>query len=135
MKFDHIGIFVKDLESGRKYIKSLFPIASESSVIHEPLHKVSVQFFYDINNICYELIAPNGENNPVENSLSDNKNLLNHVAYKVEEFDKKVADFREKGCIPLGSPKPSIAFSGGRIMFFLSPIGIIVELIEEKNKP
>ena len=57
------------------------------------------------------------------------------VAYKVEEFDKKVADFREKGCIPLGSPKTSIAFSGGRIMFFLSPIGIIVELIEEKNKP
>ncbi len=24
MKFDHIGIFVKDMESGRKYIKSLF---------------------------------------------------------------------------------------------------------------
>ena len=133
MKFDHIGIFVKDLEYGRAYLKSLFPISSESSVIHEPLLKVSVQFIYDVDNICYELIAPNGENNPVDNSLSKNKNLLNHVAYKVGKFDKKIADYRKIGCLPLGNPKPSVAFSGARVMFFLLPIGIIVELIEEKN--
>lgn len=133
MKFDHIGIFVKDLEYGRAYLKSLFPISSESSVIHEPLLRVSVQFFYDVDGICYELIAPNGENNPVDNSLSKNENLLNHVAYKVEEFDKKIADYRKIGCLPLGNPKPSVAFSGARVMFFLLPIGIIVELIEEKN--
>ena len=94
MKFDHIGIFVKDLESGRKYIKSLFPIASESSVIHEPLHKVSVQFFYDINNICYELIAPNGENNPVENSLSDNKipTQSNQIRLQLDYWQKRSFD-------------------------------------------
>jgi len=133
MKFDHIGIFVKDLEYGRTYLKSLFPISSESSVIHEPLHRVSVQFLYDVDSICYELIAPNGENNPVDNSLSNNKNLLNHVAYKVGEFDKKIADFRKIGCLALGNPKPSVSFSGARVIFFLSPIGIIIELIEEKN--
>ena len=54
MKFDHIGIFVKNLKFGSRVITKLFQIQKKTKVIHDPLHKVSVQFFYNKKNICYE---------------------------------------------------------------------------------
>ncbi len=131
MKFDHIGIFVKNLKFGSKFITKLFHIKRKTKVIHDPLLKVSVQFFYDKNKICYELIAPNGKNNPVDSLLKQNKNLLNHVAYKTKNFQTEISKLRELGCIPLDKPKPSKAFKNSNVIFFLSPLNIIIELIEQ----
>ena len=131
MKFDHIGIFVKNLQFGSKHLTRLFEIKKKTNIIHDPLHKVSVQFFYDKNNICYELVAPKGKKNPVSSILKQNKNILNHVAYKSKNFQKDITKLRKLGCIPLGKPKPARAFKGANIIFFLSPLKIIIEVIEQ----
>ena len=133
MKFDHIGVFVKSLEFGRSHFESLLPVGRISDPYDEKILKVSAQFIYDLNGICYEIIAPNGEGNPVDAVLKSGKNLLNHVAYKVDDLGKSIEDFRKKGCIPLGLPKASSAFGGANVVFFLTPLGIILELIESAN--
>jgi methylmalonyl-CoA/ethylmalonyl-CoA epimerase len=130
MKFDHIGIFCKNLELGRKNLIEIFPIINLSDEFHDPLLKVSVQFLYDENNFCYELVAPNGEGNPVDSILKNKKNILNHIAYKVTDFDLTIEKYRNCGSLPLNLPQPAVAFNGARVIFFLTPIGIIVELIE-----
>jgi methylmalonyl-CoA/ethylmalonyl-CoA epimerase len=130
MKFDHIGIFCKNLEFGRKKLTEIFPILNLSKEFHDPLLKVSVQFLYDTNNFCYELVAPNGQENPVDSILKNKKNILNHIAYKVYDFDLIIEKYRNLGCIPLTLPQPAIAFNGARVVFFLTPVDIIVELIE-----
>jgi methylmalonyl-CoA/ethylmalonyl-CoA epimerase len=130
MKFDHIGIFCKNLEFGRKKLIEIFPILNLSKEFHDPLLKVSVQFLYDSNNFCYELVAPNGLGNPVDSILKNKKNILNHIAYKVYDFDLTIEEYRNFGCLPLTLPQPAIAFNGARVIFFLTPVDVIVELIE-----
>ena len=92
---------------------------------------LSNQFLYDENGTCYELVAPNGDGNPVDSILSGKKNVLNHVAYRVSDLDLQIDRFRERGCAQLGHPKAALAFKGARVVHFLTPLDIIIELIEE----
>lgn len=132
MQFDHIGVFVKTLDQGRARLQEMLPIAKVGQVFHDPLLKVSVQFLHDTGGICYELVAPNGEGNPVDAMLAEKRNILNHVAYKVADFDAGVEHLRKAGCMPLGMPQPALAFGGARVVFFLTPLRMIIELIEAR---
>lgn len=131
MKFDHIGIFVKSLKFGRAKILSFLDIVSISREIKDPLNRVIVQFLYDKDNICYEIVAPYKKNNPVDQVIRSKKNILNHVAYKVKNFDQKINSLKKKNCIQLGQAKPAVAFNNARIAFFLTSVGIILEIIED----
>lgn len=130
MKFDHIGIFCKDLEFGRKKLTKIFSIVKLSREFDDPLLKVRVQFLYDAHNFCYEIVSPNGKGNPVDLVLKSKKNILNHIAYKVNDFDLTLKKYRDLGCLPITLPQPAIAFNGAKTIFFLTPTNIIIELIE-----
>jgi methylmalonyl-CoA/ethylmalonyl-CoA epimerase len=128
--FDHIGVFVRDLASGREHFQRLLPIERVSDAVDDPLLRVSVQFLHDASGTCYELVAPYGEGNPVDAVLGAGKNILNHVAYKASDFDAAIAHFRGAGCMPLGPARPALAFGNARVIFFLTPLRMIVELVE-----
>ena len=66
MTFHHIGIFVKDIEYGQNTLQELVGINNWSTTIHDPVQGVFVKFGYDLSGICYEIIAPADEHNPVE---------------------------------------------------------------------
>lgn len=131
MKFDHIGLFVSDLDVGREKMSALFPIAKVSPVIEDAGLKVRIQFCTDASGIRYELVAPFGEGNPVSGVLESRKAILNHVAYLVTDLKSEAARLRREGALPLGPAKPAIAFDGRLVMFFLTPLHFIVELIED----
>ena len=133
MKFDHIGIFVKELDFGYDKLSKLFEIARKSIVYDDALLHVSVQFCYDQHGICYELVAPYGPNSPVDNVIQNSTTTLNHIAYKTNEFDDTISKLRKTGCVPLGIPQPALAFNGSRVIFFLTPLKLIFELIEDIN--
>jgi len=132
MQFDHIGVFVKTLDQGRAHFQEILPIAKVGQVFHDPLLKVSVQFLHDTSGICYELVAPNGEGSPVDAVLAEKRNILNHVAYTVADFEAGVEHLRQAGCIPLGAPQPAVAFAGARVVFFLTPLRMVIELIDTR---
>lgn len=131
MHFDHVGVFVKSLELGHAMMKEILPIVSASESFHDPLLGVSVQFLYDTDGVCYEIVAPNGPDNPVDPVLADQRTILNHVAYRAVDFDARIARLRESRCLPLGPPQPAVAFGGARVAFFLTPLRMIIELIED----
>jgi len=134
MQFNHIGIFVKNIKFGEKELKKIIKIKKISKIFKDKNLKVVVKFLHDRNNICYEIVAPFGKNNPVTRVLKDGKNILNHLAYKTKNFDKMVSKFRNNKSAPLCLPTPAKAFGGARVIFFLTPLKIIVELIEDKSK-
>jgi len=134
MKFDHIGVFVRELHYGYDQLSKLIDIAHKSQVYDDPLLRVSIQFCFDESGVCYELVAPYGENNPVDPVIKNGANILNHIAYKTTQFDESILKFRETGCVPLGNPQPALAFNGDRVVFFLTPLRLIFELIEDKNE-
>ena len=134
MRFDHIGIFVSSLAQGRELLSALLPIVRQSDEFRDPLLQVEVQFLYDPSDICYELVAPSGPNNPVDTVLKTRKNVLNHVAYRVDDLDGKLIELRDAGCVPIGEPRPAVAFGGRRVTFLYNPLNFVIELVEEEKR-
>jgi methylmalonyl-CoA/ethylmalonyl-CoA epimerase len=133
-RFHHIGLFVHNLNEGLEQLKKMLEIASISEVVSDENLLVHVQFVTDISGLKYELIAPFGVGNPVDPVLKSKKNILNHIAYVSNVFERDIAELREAGAIPLGVPKRAKAFNGCKVVFFLTKLGFIFELIEgEEN--
>jgi methylmalonyl-CoA/ethylmalonyl-CoA epimerase len=131
MKFDHIGIFVQDIPVGDAELSAILPIVSRSAIFTDPVIKVKVQFLFDESGMCYELVAPFGEGNPVDGVLKTRRNVLNHVAYRTPDLVSVLAEFRSKGAFPLNEPKPAVAFGGKQVVFLMTSLNFIIELIEE----
>ncbi len=134
MIFDHVGLFVADLETGRNHLERLLKVTRVEREIDDSGLKVRIQFLVDRAGIRYELIAPFGEGNPVSGVLESGKAILNHLAYRVENIDKEARRMRDEGSLPLGPARPAIAFGGRRVMFFLTPLRFVVELIEDSSE-
>jgi methylmalonyl-CoA/ethylmalonyl-CoA epimerase len=133
-KFHHIGIFVKDLEYGKSEISKFIDIVSVSNEIVDEQMGVKIIFVKDNHNVTYELVAPNGNEGPVTGVLKRDKDYLNHIAYECDSFDDEISRLRNEGLVPLGKAKKAKAFEGAKVIFFLSPLGFIIELIEVSSK-
>ena len=129
MKFHHLGIFVSNIKKGEDFFNSLIKIKKTSKMINDKKLGVKVKFLYDNKNICYELIAPLGPNNPVSKVLKNKTNILNHVAYKVKNLNQAISYMRKKNCAPITKPMFAKAFKR-KVIFFLTPLNFIIELIE-----
>jgi methylmalonyl-CoA/ethylmalonyl-CoA epimerase len=130
MRFDHIGVVVKTLQRGRDSLGPSLQITAWTQEWQDPVNKVWVQFGYDESGICYELIAPFGEDSPVALALKTKSRILNHVAYLVDDLAVEGERLRQTRCFPIGEPSPAIAYGGRLIQFYMSPINVIIELIE-----
>lgn len=128
--FHHVGLFVNDLAFGLEQLKKTLEITSVSQVFADENLLVCIQFVIDNSGVRYELVAPFGDGNPVEQALKSKKNILNHVAYLSDNFESDILELRQGGAIPLGAPKCAKAFEGRRVIFFLTTLGFIFELIE-----
>jgi methylmalonyl-CoA/ethylmalonyl-CoA epimerase len=133
MIFDHIGLFVRDIEAGRRQLAALLPIASWTEVVDDRLMNVRVQFGLDASGVRYELVAPLGHPNPVERVLDEGKTVLNHIAYRCADFESACAAMRRAGAVPLGRPQSAAAFEDARVAFYLTPLRFIVELVEARR--
>ena len=130
MKFHHIGIFVPSIDEGRRRIEAMFPIERSSEVFEDDALAVKVQFFWEESGICYEIVAPLGDKNPVSQLLTKRTNLLNHVAYLVTDMDAALRKMNEAGCLQITQPTPAVAFDLRPVCFLMTRLGFVVELIE-----
>jgi len=110
----------------------LLNISDWTGVFEDPLIKVRIQFGRDASGLRYELIAPFGDGNPVDGALAAGVNILNHVAYRVDDLDQELARLRRDRCVPTTRPRPAVAFGGRRVVFLMTPLGFILELIENE---
>ena len=131
MIFDHIGIFVNSIPLGGKFFEKTLAIKKKSKIIKDDNLSVKIQFLYDKNNICYELISGLGKNNPVDNVLKKNVNIINHIAYKTNKFEKIIKFMNAQGNLQISQPKNAKAFRNKKVVFFLTKLGFIIELIEK----
>ena len=128
--FDHIGVVVKTLEKGRRSLQQTLGIIEWTIELEDPVNGVHVTFGRDPCGIIYELLAPLDAGSPVQGALLGRKNLLNHIAYLVPNLSESAARMRSAGCAPTADPQPAIAYGNRMIQFFVTPLNIIVELIE-----
>ena len=130
--FNHIGIFVKNIKKSEKYLTYLFKIQKKSKLVLDKRLRIKVKLYYDKDKICYELVEPYGKKNAVSGVLKRGSNILNHIAYSSKTFDKTINDLKGKKFIQLSIINYSKVFKS-RIVFFLSPLNYIIEIIEDKK--
>lgn len=130
MIFDHVGIIVADLSSGREVLRQALRVNAWTAEFSDAVNDVHVQFGRDQAGLCYELIAPFSAKSPVSRALRTGANITNHVAYRVADLATERDRFLALDFSPVAEARPAIAYGGASIQFFMSPIFSLVELIE-----
>jgi methylmalonyl-CoA/ethylmalonyl-CoA epimerase len=130
MRFDHIGIVAPSLDAGRAELQGIFEIRRWTETYTDRVNQTYAQFGMDSSGICYELIAPLGDDSPIAKALKTGKNILNHVAYLVPDLAKAHERMRAVGAFPTSEPNAAVVYGGNRIQFFITPMRFVIELIE-----
>lgn len=95
MKVEHIGIAVKSLAESRKLYESLFPGIVCKAEEYPELGN-NVMFLY-ADNVKIELLEPTSDDSPIGKFIAKRGEGIHHIAYQVDDLDKKMAELRAKG--------------------------------------
>jgi methylmalonyl-CoA/ethylmalonyl-CoA epimerase len=130
MQFDHLGLVVRSLAKGRRTLADVLSVEEWTTEFRDELNGVLLQFGRDPAGLVFELLEPLSEKSPVYNAVTTGKGILNHVAYRVSGLAPIAERLRASGCAPTSEPKPAVAYGGRNVQFFVTPLRMIVELIE-----
>lgn len=130
MKFDHIGVTTANLQTGRPLLENSVGVQAWTEAFEDPVNEVWVQFGHDASGICYELLAPLSDRSPIRRVLAQKVNVLNHVAYLVDDLAARAAHLVAAGFVPVAPARPAIAYGNKPIQFFVSRSRLLIELIE-----
>jgi methylmalonyl-CoA/ethylmalonyl-CoA epimerase len=130
MKFDHVGVTTADLETGRTLMERAVGVRAWTQPFEDVVNDVWVQFGEDASGICYELVAPLSERSPIRQALSKKINVLNHVAYLVDDLAARERIIIAAGFVPVAPARPAIAYGNRPIQFFVSRSRLLIEFIE-----
>ena len=137
LHIDHIGIGVSDLAA----VKDIF--ADKLGMFHQPedeiveSQKVKVSFFPcgDAELEFLESTAPDG---PIAKAIEKNggKNLVQHIALRVDNVEAAIADLMAKG-VEMLDKAPRYGAGGAKIAFLhpKSTGGILIEICEHPDRP
>jgi methylmalonyl-CoA/ethylmalonyl-CoA epimerase len=130
-RFHHIGYAVADIQ--RHLDEHMIPLYAPlhiSETVADPIQKVRVCFVTMHGGSLIELVEPLGNDSPVRRFIGSPRGGLYHLCYEVADMESAIAQFRARGCLPLGRPVPAAAFDGRRIIFLMTPQRDLVELLE-----
>jgi methylmalonyl-CoA/ethylmalonyl-CoA epimerase len=136
LHIDHIGIAVNELAA----VKDIF--ADKLGMYHQPedevvdSQKVKVSFFPcgDAELEFLESTAPDG---PIAKAIEKNggKNLVQHIALRVDNIENAIADLMAKG-VEMLDKAPRYGAGGAKIAFLhpKSTGGILIEICEHPDR-
>ncbi|MEG3070694.1 MAG: methylmalonyl-CoA epimerase [Peptococcaceae bacterium] len=127
-KIDHIGVAVKDLAEATKFYETLGLKSAGTEVVEE--QKVKVAFF-PVGESEVELLESTEPDGPIAKFIERKGAGIQHVAFRVDNIEKALAELKEKG-VRLIDEKPRYGAGGARIAFLhpKSTFGVLIELCE-----
>jgi methylmalonyl-CoA/ethylmalonyl-CoA epimerase len=130
MKFDHVGVTTTDLASGRELLEGSAGVRAWTREFRDEINEVWVQFGRCDAGMCYELVAPLSPVSPITRVLSRKINVLNHLAYLVDDLRAAASGLLAMEFVEVAEARPAIAYGGRPIQFFVAPSRLMIELIE-----
>lgn len=129
LKIDHIGIAVKNIEESLKlYTDILGMELGGTEVVEEQKVKVA---FIPCGDSEIELLEATSPESPIAKFIENKGEGLQHIAYRVENIEKALAELKEKG-VRLIDETPRYGAGGSKIAFIHPKAtgGVLVELSE-----
>ena len=128
MRIDHIGYAVKNIDKAKNSMEAL-GYTFEPTVEDEDRNIFIA--FGELDGYRVELIAPIGDESPVDMYLSKIGSTPYHICYKSNDIEadiEKLRNSRFKVSIPLA---PAVAFNNKRVVFLYSLSVGLIEIVEE----
>lgn len=129
MKFDDLGV-VPSLDEGRAHLSVALQISDWSREFADSLNGVFVQFGRGPVAMCYEVVAPLGQQ---QLALALRKGGHSQPCRIPRGSAGAASRLRDLYFRPLGTPKPAVAYERRNIRFLMSPLNFIVELINRRS--
>ena len=131
-KIEHIGIAVKNLESGNLLLQKLFG-HSHYKVESVESEGVSTSFFM-LGETKIELLEAQNENSAIAKFIAKKGEGIHHIAYAVDNLEQEMERLKQEG-FELIHHAPKDGADNKRICFLhpKSTNGVLVELCEEKK--
>lgn len=129
MRIDHVGYAVQDMRAAEASFMEL-GYCPYGDGIEDHGRGVEIRFFCDPAGVKIELIAPLGDNSPVNTWLRKNGNSPYHICYQSDELAKDVAALKEKGFMVVQPSLPAPAMNNRRVCFMYSKNTGLIELVE-----
>lgn len=127
-KFHHIGIAVKNIEkTAAIYEQGGY---SRSATIYDPIQNVNICWLTKDGMPTVELLAPQDEKSPVNNTLEKVGVSPYHCCYVVEKLEDAVAELRKQKYIMVSKPAEAVAFKGSHVCFLYNKNIGLIELVE-----
>ena len=136
LHIDHIGIGVSDLAA----VKDIF--ADKLGMFHQPedeiveSQKVKVSFF-PCGDAELEFLESTSPDGPIAKAIEKNggRNLVQHIALRVDNVEAAIADLMEKG-VEMLEKAPRYGAGGAKIAFLhpKSTGGILIEICEHPDR-
>ncbi len=129
MKFDHVGIAVKDIDATLKTLRLLGLTPGERGTVAHFNVEVCM---LSLGNAKIELLQPTNPDSPIAKFLERRDEGLHHIAFRVPDIHKVLAQLKAQG-VTLIDEAPRPGFAGHSVAFIHphSTHGVLIELVQE----
>lgn len=128
MKFDHVGIAVKDIDATLKTLRLLGLAPGERGVVSQFQVEVCM---LSLGNAQIELLQPLSPESTIAKFIEKRGEGLHHIALTVPNISQMLAQLKAQG-VQLIDETPRVGF-GGHLVAFIHPQsthGVLVELVQ-----
>ena len=129
MKVHHIGYAVKDLEQSISAFEALGYSAGE--ITADTGRHIRIAFLQNESERV-ELVAPDGEETPVDGVLKSIGPTPYHICYEVEDIHAALCELQKSRWIVTKQPEPAPAIGGAMVAFLYHRRVGMIELVEVK---
>jgi methylmalonyl-CoA/ethylmalonyl-CoA epimerase len=139
LRLNHIGLVVEDIEAAAQAL-SLLGLKKRTLPEEDHAQKVNATFIEVVpdQDVHIELLEPTAEDSPISGYLKKGGGL-HHLCFEVSDMDAACTGLERDGFRCITEPTycrgfdRSFGLEGTRIAFFMTPIRLLVELVD-KNR-
>ena len=128
LKLNHVGGACKNIVKTRDFVCRLHgvkPDAELPKIIDDHRQNIRLCLISVANGFRIELVSGEKVNNLIAKGMS-----YYHICYSTPDIDSAILELRDLGCIPVFGPIEAVLFGDSRVVFLMTPMGMI-ELLEE----
>ena len=129
MKVHHIGYAVKNLEQSISAFEALGYTAGE--ITADAGRHIRIAFLQN-GSECVELVAPDGDETPVDGVLKSVGPTPYHICYEVPDLEAALTELQQSRWIVTKQPAPAPAIGGAPVAFLYHLRVGMIELVEIK---
>lgn len=128
-KIHHVGYLVKNIQKAISKFQSL-GYEIQGRCTHDTYRLIDICFLQK-DSYYVELVSPFDSKSIVSNLMRQYKNSPYHICYSVENIEQACDELKKEGFVIMQQPAPAPAINDKRVVFLMSHVLGIIELVEQ----